>query len=171
MSIRVVLELTEQDLDYFRRVMDSVWKHNQKRAEKELVDGARRLLKQATKAGAPEYVRSRLAELEVIIEVIEKDRLLENTRIAGEMLVNGMEELIAKYPGLLSNARGAGTYAAVDARDTAAQGKILAELKKRGIEGGGSGTRSLRFRPALVFAPRHVAEALAVLEDACKAVG
>lgn len=71
MPIRVVLELSEQDLDYFRRVLDSVWKHNQKRAEKELVDGARRLLKQASKAGAPEYVRSRLEELEVLCTMLD----------------------------------------------------------------------------------------------------
>jgi len=71
MPIKIVLELSEEDLDYFRRVMDSVWKRNQKRAEKELVDGARRLLKQATKAGAPEYVRSRLAELELLCTMLD----------------------------------------------------------------------------------------------------
>ena len=66
MAVKVVLELKDEDLAFYRRVMDSVWKRNQKRHEKELVDGARRLLKQATKAGAPEYVRSRLADLEVL---------------------------------------------------------------------------------------------------------
>ena len=71
MAIKIVLELSEEDLDYFRRVLDSVWKHNQKRAEKELVDGARRLLKQASKAGAPEYVRSRLAELQVLCTMLD----------------------------------------------------------------------------------------------------
>lgn len=71
MSVKIVLELSEEDLAYFRRVMDSVWKKNQKRAEKELVDGARRLLKQATKAGAPEYVRSRLADLEILCAMLD----------------------------------------------------------------------------------------------------
>jgi len=71
MSVKITLELSEDDLAYFRRVMDSVWKHNKKRAEKELVDGARRLLKQATKAGAPEYVRSRLADLEVLCSMLD----------------------------------------------------------------------------------------------------
>ena len=71
MPTKIVLELSDQDRDYFRRIMDSVWKRNQKRAEKELVDGARRLLKQATKAGAPEYVRSRLGELEVLCSMLD----------------------------------------------------------------------------------------------------
>jgi uncharacterized membrane protein YkvA (DUF1232 family) len=71
MPIKIVLELSEDDLDYYRGVMDSVWKKNQKRAEKELIDGARRLLKQATKAKAPEYVRTRLADLEVLCSMLD----------------------------------------------------------------------------------------------------
>jgi len=71
MPIKIVLELSEEDLDYYRGVMDSVWKKNQKRAEKELIDGARRLLKQATKAKAPEYVQTRLAELEVLCSMLD----------------------------------------------------------------------------------------------------
>lgn len=71
MPVKIVLELSEEDLDYYRKVMDSVWKKNQKRAEKELVDGARRLLKQATKAKAPEYVQSRLAELDVLCSMLD----------------------------------------------------------------------------------------------------
>jgi uncharacterized membrane protein YkvA (DUF1232 family) len=71
MALKIVLELSDEDLAYYRRVMESVWKRNQKRAGKELIDGARRLLKQATKAGAPEYVRSRLADLEVLCSMID----------------------------------------------------------------------------------------------------
>ena len=71
MSVKIVLELGEDDLRYYRGVMDSIWKNNQKRAEKELVDGARRLLKQATKVGASEYVRSRLAELEILCAMLD----------------------------------------------------------------------------------------------------
>ena len=71
MPIKIVLELGEEDLEYYRRVLDSVWKKNQKRAEKELIDGARRLLKQATKAKAPEYVQSRLADLEILCSMLD----------------------------------------------------------------------------------------------------
>jgi uncharacterized membrane protein YkvA (DUF1232 family) len=71
MSVKVVLELSEDDLAYFRRVMDSIWKHAKKSHEKELIDGARRLLKQATKAKAPEYVQTRLAELDVLCSMLD----------------------------------------------------------------------------------------------------
>jgi uncharacterized membrane protein YkvA (DUF1232 family) len=71
MPIKVVLELSEEDLDYYRKVMDSVWRRNKKRAEKELVNGARRLLKQATKQKAPEFVLSRLADLETLCAMLD----------------------------------------------------------------------------------------------------
>ena len=71
MPVKIVLELSDDDLGYYRRVMDDVWKNNSKRAEKELVDGARRLLRQATKAGAPEYVRERLADLAVLLDLLD----------------------------------------------------------------------------------------------------
>lgn len=71
MSLKITLELSDEDLGYYRRVMDAVWKRNKGRAEKELIDGARRLLKQATKAKAPEYVQSRLADLDVLCSMLD----------------------------------------------------------------------------------------------------
>jgi len=71
MPEKIVLELSDEDLGYFRRVMEDVWKHNAKRAEKELVAGARRLLRQSTKIKAPEYVQSRLADLGVLLDLLD----------------------------------------------------------------------------------------------------
>ena len=71
MPAKIVLELSDEDLGFFRRVMDDVWKHAAKRNEKELVDGARRLLKQATKAKAPEYVLTRLNDLAVLLDMLD----------------------------------------------------------------------------------------------------
>jgi uncharacterized membrane protein YkvA (DUF1232 family) len=71
MALKITLELSEQDLDYYRRVMDDVWRRNAKRAEQDLVAGARRLLNQATKAKAPEYVQNRLDELRLLIAMLD----------------------------------------------------------------------------------------------------
>jgi 4-aminobutyrate aminotransferase/(S)-3-amino-2-methylpropionate transaminase len=108
------------------------------------------------------------AQLEVILEVVERDRLLENTRATGERLLAGLEDLCRRYPGVLSGARGLGTFAAVDFPDGARRDAALAALRNRGLEVGGSGDRALRFRPALVFGPRHAAEALELLESVCR---
>lgn len=112
----------------------------------------------------------RLAQLEVIVEIIERDHLLENTRITGELLVGGLDELCARYPALFSQARGRATWAAVDLPDGATRDRLVHLLQQGGVEAGGSGDRSVRFRPALVFSPRHVAEALDHLDAAAKAL-
>jgi uncharacterized membrane protein YkvA (DUF1232 family) len=86
MPVKIVLELSDEDLAYYRRVMEAVWKRIKNRTEKELINGARALLKQAAKAKAPEYVLSRLADLDVLctmlddaewpLEAEDRDRIL-----------------------------------------------------------------------------------------------
>lgn len=110
----------------------------------------------------------RAAQLAVIVEIIERDGLLENTRITGDYLVRGLEGLAARFPALLSQARGVATWAAIDVADAARRDAFVKALARRGVEAGGSGERSIRFRPALVFAPRHAAEALAAFEDVAR---
>ncbi len=100
------------------------------------------------------------AQLEVIIEVIERDDLLGNVVRTGKTLVRELTSLVGRYPGLLSSARGVGTYAAIDVRDPATRDRMVKALQQLGVESGGSGDRSIRFRPALVFEDRHVHEAI-----------
>ena len=110
------------------------------------------------------------AQLEVIVEIIERDKLVDGARVAGALLVSELAGLASRHPGIVSGARGTGTFAAIDARNAETQVRLLDALRQRGLEVGGSGTRSIRFRPALVFGPRHVAEAIGILEHACKAI-
>ncbi len=110
----------------------------------------------------------RLAQLDVILEVVERDRLIEHTRATGAYLVDGLRELCARHPARFAAARGAGTFAAIDAADGAAQAAVVAALRARGVEAGGSGARSVRFRPALVFTRRHVDELMGVLDDVAR---
>jgi 4-aminobutyrate aminotransferase/(S)-3-amino-2-methylpropionate transaminase len=112
----------------------------------------------------------RAAQLQVIVEVIEKDFLLETVAITGEWLLGALTALAERSGGLLSQARGHGTFAAIDARDTATRDRVLAGLRARGIEAGGSGSHSIRFRPALVFTPRHGAEAMEVFDEVVKSL-
>jgi 4-aminobutyrate aminotransferase/(S)-3-amino-2-methylpropionate transaminase len=104
------------------------------------------------------------AQLEVIVEVIERDRLLENTAQTGERLLRGLQDLSQRWPALLENPRAAGTYAALDVRDAATRDCFVKELRQVGAEAGGCGERGVRFRPALVFAARHCDEALGMFD-------
>jgi 4-aminobutyrate aminotransferase/(S)-3-amino-2-methylpropionate transaminase len=112
----------------------------------------------------------RLSQLQVILEILERDSLLAATRDTGALLVRELTRLSERFPALLSSARGAGTLAAIDVPDAETQVRLLDALRQRGLEIGGSGTRTLRFRPALVFGPRHANEVISLLEDACTAM-
>ena len=50
MPLNIVLDLSDDDLKYFSRVMNAVWKNNAARPERELIDGAKLHIKQARKA-------------------------------------------------------------------------------------------------------------------------
>lgn len=105
----------------------------------------------------------RAAQFEVILEVIERDRLIDHTRVVGERLVAGLAALCERHPGVYSGARGKGTFAAIDVRDAPTRDRLVLALRQAGVEAGGSGDRAIRFRPALVFGHRHVDEALDAL--------
>ena len=102
--------------------------------------------------------------------MIERDRLLEYTAATGARLTAGLEALAAELPDLLSNARAGGTFAAIDVVDSDRCGRVVQAALSRGMEIGRAGVRSLRFRPALVFGPRHVDEALGILRESVVAV-
>lgn len=100
------------------------------------------------------------------LEVIEEERLVEHAASVGEHLLRGLQEVTERHPEHLSNTRGRGLFAAVDARDTATRGKILNACVERGIMFIGSGTRSIRMRPALVVQTSDIDEAMEGLEAA-----
>jgi 4-aminobutyrate aminotransferase/(S)-3-amino-2-methylpropionate transaminase len=112
----------------------------------------------------------RAAQAEVILEVVARDGLIDHTRRTGEVLLAGLRDLCARYPGVFSQARAMGTFAAIDVRDALTRDKILHGARQIGLEAGGSGDRAIRFRPALVFGPRHVAEAMERIDSVTKSL-
>ena len=111
------------------------------------------------------------AQAQVILEIIERDQLVESTRITGEHLLAELAQLQARHPALLSQVRGQATFAAFDLPDGPTRDRLITGMRQRGLEAGGSGDRSIRFRPALVFAPRHVGEAMDRIDDALRTLG
>ena len=74
------------------------------------------------------------------------------------------------YPGLIHSARGAGTFCAVDCYSEATRDKIVRLLRNKGFQMGGCGNMSIRFRPSLVFQPKHVHMFLEGMETVLKDV-
>lgn len=110
---------------------------------------------------------SKMIQLQAFLETFEEDRLMENTKITGQFLLQGLETMQEHFPYLLSNARGSGTYCAIDFPTPETRDQMVGLLRQYGVESGGSGNRTLRFRPTLVFKPRHAAEFLNTFEHAC----
>jgi L-lysine 6-transaminase len=96
------------------------------------------------------------------LQVIEEDRLCEQAARVGARFLAGLRELQAKVPSL-DNARGRGLMTAFDLPDTAARNALRSKLWDAGLATLACGTRSIRFRPALVFTEADVARALDIL--------
>ena len=110
------------------------------------------------------------AQASVILDVMERDRLIELAALSGQKLVGALGELQARHPAWLAQARGAGTFAAVDLPDGPSRDRLVRAMLARGVEVGGSGDRSVRFRPSLVFGPRHVDQLVERLDDAVRSL-
>lgn len=98
---------------------------------------------------------SKMILLQAVVKVIKEHNLLKNMEITGDYLLKNMHALQKKYPNKIFNVRGRGTFAAVDFETPSARDKAVKELHKKGIHCGGSGTKTLRIRTALIFQSKH----------------
>lgn len=79
-------------------------------------------------------------------------KLVEET---GNFLKENLLDLAKKYPHLILNVRGTGTYLAFDSVSTKTRDLLVASLRNKGINMGGSGESAVRIRPMLMFSQRH----------------
>ena len=103
--------------------------------------------------GLADMVRSRR-----LLEIIERDGLFDRAAATGEWFLAELRELGARYPGLVSNARGRGLMCAFDLPDVAQRDALLGILRDEDrILLLPSGPRSIRFRPALTISEDELA--------------
>jgi L-lysine 6-transaminase len=87
--------------------------------------------------------------LKLILEVIEKENLVENAKIVGEYLLEELIKLEQKFPETLSNARGKGLMCAIDLPNTEARNAMSQTLYDDDLIVLSCGDRSIRLRPHL----------------------
>ena len=109
---------------------------------------------------------ARLVLLKAVLDVIERDNLLERTTRAGHKLFQGLNALENKYPDVVQNVRGVGTFCSFSCPTPAARDKLSGLARRHGLENGGKGDRSIRFRPALIFEEYHAQQAVDIVERA-----
>ena len=75
---------------------------------------------------------SKVVLLEKVIEVIQRDKLLDSVQASGKRLMNGLKELCQKYPQHILNYRGIGSFCAFDSPTAEKRDEIVAKLKEKG---------------------------------------
>jgi len=118
-----------------------------------------------------------------VLDVIEKDKLLDNAAKRGDELRAGLEGLKKKYPKTIGDVRGMGLMQALELvvdetkMDRTPNPKATLELfehtKLRGllIGKGGLYGNTVRIAPALNISAAEVSEALKILDESFKAMG
>lgn len=97
----------------------------------------------------------KLILLEKVIEVIKKDNLLPKIASTGTKMLEGLIQLQNKHCNIVENARGKGTFCALDFKNAQIRDKAIELLLLEGINSAGCGDRSLRVRTSLVFEDKH----------------
>ena len=69
-SIKVSFELTKRDIKYFRERLKQTRTHRSEDDDDEVISSAASLIKEAAEADAPEFVRTRLVTLEILINMV-----------------------------------------------------------------------------------------------------
>ncbi|WP_370896162.1 L-lysine 6-transaminase [Chryseobacterium gossypii] len=106
-----------------------------------------------------------MLRFQLILEVIEKENLIENARVVGEYLLEGLQKMAMKYPDKISNARGRGLMCAIDLPTHEQRNLLRDELFNDGLIILGCGDQSLRFRPHLNVTKEEIQLALDKIEQ------
>lgn len=88
MSLSITFELSDTDLDHFRKVMRRGVEFAQSKSEEEVIKPAEELLGQIDEEGTemPDFVRERLKDLTVIIEMLRDEEWALPDDIRGRIL-------------------------------------------------------------------------------------
>lgn len=107
-----------------------------------------------------------------VLEVIDRENLVEAAHDTGKYALARLGELAAKYP-VIADVRGAGLFLGVefaldgDTPATAFTARVVEEMKLRGIllNSVGVGNATLKIRPPMVFGKEHVDLLVDTLDD------
>jgi len=102
------------------------------------------------------------------LEIIYEDKLVENAKKLGAVLVSQLEDLAKEFPTLVSNARGRGLICAFDMPSKEVRGKFLDGVMKNGIIMLGCGERAIRFRPPLTITEAEIKKGIDIIRQSLK---
>ncbi len=98
------------------------------------------------------------------LQIMREDGLVESAARVGCAFKEGLERLSSDFP-IISNVRGRGLLLAFDLPDTETRNRLRQRCWDKGLATLPCGSRSLRFRPPLIFGEAEVETALTILRD------
>ncbi|KAJ1655848.1 4-aminobutyrate transaminase [Dispira simplex] len=107
----------------------------------------------------------RALHAKAIVDTIQRDDLLALVNDVGQYVQDQLHQLAKRYPGILLNLRGQGTFIAFDMVSPAAREKFTTAMRQLGVNMGVCGEISVRLRPMLVFQRQHANVLLEQMES------
>jgi len=98
-----------------------------------------------------------------ILEIIEEEKLIQNTAQMGDVMLNGLENIADESKEVVSNVRGKGLMVAFDLPDQAKRDTMLASMFDNGLLAMKSGDHSIRFRGMLDTPQEAIDKALEIV--------
>jgi 4-aminobutyrate aminotransferase len=102
-----------------------------------------------------------------IIDVIGRDKLLENASRMGQLIKKGFSEIVGKKG--VTDVRGLGLMIGVECETKERRDKVLFSMFKRGLLALGAGQKAMRIIPPLIITEEQVNEGISVMHEACAA--
>ena len=106
MTLRVTLDFTEKDLEHFRSLARKAMENTAEQSHEAIVSAARDLLKEVDENVGTDYIRSRLQQLQILIDMLEDEgwgmqEIGQKRVLAALAYFNNPEDLIPDHiPGL-----------------------------------------------------------------------
>ena len=73
MSLRITLDLSDKDLEHFRKLARTAMASVREVADAEIIAGARKLLDEVEQSVSSDYIRSRLGQINLLIAMLEDE--------------------------------------------------------------------------------------------------
>lgn len=102
-----------------------------------------------------------------IIDVIRRDRLLENASKMGLLIKKGFSEIVGKKG--VTDVRGLGLMIGVECESKERRDKVLLSMFKHGLLALGAGQKAMRIIPPLIITEERVNEGISIMHEACTA--
>ena len=110
-----------------------------------------------------------MVRFHIILEIIEKENLIENANNMGAVLKKELQFLSEEFPAYVTNPRGLGLFAAFDLPSQTERDKVINGLLKNKLLMLPSGDEAIRFRPHLNVTSEDLKTSIDIIKSTIKA--